>query len=274
MTGNTPSATVTLDFRCSVTQWTGENWDNVSLALTTGDQVSQLIQVPEPKRIDVSLGPTYIPPGFNAQPTLFGSPARQSMPPRGTGYSNDSDEPLQRRPAFGAGLMPVQAQTMLMENNAPPAITPQAQMMSSAVSEEIRHDYVRPSPQPAPPPLMSYPTSVVANLFGGQTPEVDTPSKTVSQLVSHVCFVRHFIVSEASLTPWGTRVARIRSRMSLMDLYLFLLTALHTMFSLLLSLCRQSSCESQCPVSTPGSITQCAAFSFSLSPFLNPKYPV
>lgn len=60
MTGNTPSPMARLDFRCTVTQWTGENWDNISLALTTGDQVSQLIQLPEPKRINISLSPTHI----------------------------------------------------------------------------------------------------------------------------------------------------------------------------------------------------------------------
>ncbi|KIK93784.1 hypothetical protein PAXRUDRAFT_828630 [Paxillus rubicundulus Ve08.2h10] len=53
--GNLPPSTTTLDFRCEVTQATGENWDNVKLMLTTASQGSQLVQLPEPKKIDIGL---------------------------------------------------------------------------------------------------------------------------------------------------------------------------------------------------------------------------
>ena len=76
MTGNTPSATVALDFRCTITQWTGEDWENISLALTTADQVSQLIQLPEPKRIDISLGQTSLFPPLFGQSGGFNPPTQ------------------------------------------------------------------------------------------------------------------------------------------------------------------------------------------------------
>ena len=151
MTGNTPSATVTLDFRCSVTQWTGENWDDVSLALTTGDQVSQLIQVPEPNRIDISLGPTSTFPLVSTQ-----EPARQPAEKRsGKVEPNRDCEPERRQ------VVPI------WDQQAPLPVAPV--------------------------------------LGASEAPGVEAPSKTVSWLISHVCFVRRFIVSEPSFTSWGVQ---------------------------------------------------------------------
>jgi hypothetical protein len=88
---NLPPSTVTLDFRCEVTQATGENWDNVKLTLTTASQESQLVQLPEPKKIDIGLtlpGPSFpgIGPGSRPQPFPFQSGGvfqniQRSLPP-------------------------------------------------------------------------------------------------------------------------------------------------------------------------------------------------
>ncbi|KAF8838853.1 hypothetical protein BDN67DRAFT_970913 [Paxillus ammoniavirescens] len=89
--GNLPPSTITFDFRCEVTQATGENWDNVRLTLTTASQDSQLVQLPEPKKIDIGLtlpGPSFpgIGPGLRPQPFPFQSGGvfhnlQRSLPP-------------------------------------------------------------------------------------------------------------------------------------------------------------------------------------------------
>ncbi|KAG8212848.1 hypothetical protein J3R82DRAFT_11165 [Butyriboletus roseoflavus] len=99
MSGNMPSPMVRLDFRCTVTQWTGENWENVSLALTTADQVSQLIQLPEPKKIDIRVALPQTFPRAN-QPTscMFGS---SSQPSQGTSFFGTASFGAQNREQQG-----------------------------------------------------------------------------------------------------------------------------------------------------------------------------
>ena len=209
MTGNVPPPTVKLDFRCTVMQWTGEIWENISLALTTATQVSQLIQLPEPKKINISLGPTNV-----FQPTAD------------TWTERDRDREIRTR-----------------------AVGRQCSLIAK-IEAASQH------PPPSVPPAPSVDS------------ESDVPSQTVSQLISHVCIVRHATSSETSLALsrlWNSRIARIRSRISRMEVYLSLLTMLNIMYWLPRSPSRRSSCVSWCPVSTPASITQCVAFSPSFS---------
>ncbi|KAH0833405.1 hypothetical protein J3R83DRAFT_12511 [Lanmaoa asiatica] len=150
MTGNTPSLTVRLDFRCTVTQWTCENWENVSLVLTTADQVSQLIRLPEPKRIDISLGPIHVV----QQPSMAPLPSQPIV-------IQPSWPSWDRRPGlFGAP-------SAISEQQLPPPHEPSYAQPTRACVPQIN------------PPLL--PPSPVAN----EAFEVDAPSQTVSQLISH-----------------------------------------------------------------------------------------
>ena len=163
MTGNTPSPTVTLDFRCTVSQWTGENWENISLSLTTANQVSQLIQVPEPKKINISLGPTsFFPPAYAPRLGLFGQPASQgafnapatSLRQRDEGVERDRDR----------------------ERPAPP--------QQEFFGQQPHFGSAAPIP---PIPVVD------------EAPQRDAPSQSVSQLISRVCVVFHAIFFETSL---------------------------------------------------------------------------
>lgn len=185
MTGNTPSPTVTLNFRCTVTQWTEENWENVSLVLTTVDRVSQLIQLPEPKRIDISLGPTHgvhqPATALQPQPIVIEPPnplyynghramASRGAVPRSEGVEHDRNRNRDHDRDIQRGWDEISAVQL------PPA---QRQL-----------PYVHAAP----------PASVVV-----QDSVLGAPSQTVCQLISHVCAVHQSILSEKLLTfvSWG-----------------------------------------------------------------------
>ncbi|KAF8556484.1 hypothetical protein OG21DRAFT_614310 [Imleria badia] len=147
MTGNTPSPTVTLDFRCMVSQWTGENWENISLALTTAE-VSQLIYLPEPKKINISLGPTIgFPPTNPPRFGIFGQPINSNAPAA----------PQLRQLDEGAEC----------DRDRERQIPPQQQLWGVQQSQFGR----AASPMP-PMPVVD------------EAPNLDAPSQTVSQLIS------------------------------------------------------------------------------------------
>ncbi|KAG6372192.1 hypothetical protein JVT61DRAFT_7985 [Boletus reticuloceps] len=147
MTGNTPSPTVTLDFRCTVTQWTGENWENISLALTTANQVLQLIRLPEPKKIDISLRPSNV---FHQPTNAFHRPANAPQ-----------------AALFGAPAAPLSRSSVLASATASIDIPGQRPPNQAPIAQLANF-----------PP--GSPTTVVV-----ETPEAEAPSQGVSQLISH-----------------------------------------------------------------------------------------
>ncbi|KAG0705831.1 hypothetical protein DFH29DRAFT_1077424 [Suillus ampliporus] len=48
-----PSSSVGLTYRCQISQSTGENWDNVELAVTKAESNAPLLELPEPKKMEI-----------------------------------------------------------------------------------------------------------------------------------------------------------------------------------------------------------------------------
>jgi hypothetical protein len=64
-----PSSSVVLTYRCQISQSTGENWDNVELAVTTSEPHIPLVGLPEPKKMQIRQQ------GFLSQPDSYHQPA-------------------------------------------------------------------------------------------------------------------------------------------------------------------------------------------------------
>ncbi|KAF8124731.1 hypothetical protein EV363DRAFT_1403015 [Boletus edulis] len=176
MTGNTPSPTVTLDFRCTVTQWTGENWENIGLALTTANQVLQLIRLPEPKKIDISLRLSNV---FRQPTSAFHQPMNAFNQPM-----NAFNQPMnafnQPTNAFHQPANAPQAALF----GAPAAPLSRSSALPASATAVIDIPGQRPPNQAPIAQLANFPpgspTTVVV-----ETPEAEAPSQGVSQLISH-----------------------------------------------------------------------------------------
>ncbi|KAG1759213.1 hypothetical protein EDD22DRAFT_907092 [Suillus occidentalis] len=69
-TDSIPSSSVVLTYRCQISQSTGENWDNVELAVTTAKHHVHSVGLPEPKKMEIRQQQ-----GFLSQPDSYRQPA-------------------------------------------------------------------------------------------------------------------------------------------------------------------------------------------------------
>lgn len=74
-TDSVPSSSVVLTYRCQISQSTGENWDNVELAVTTAKHYVLSIGLPEPKKMEIRQQQ-----GFLSQPDSYRQPAVNPQP--------------------------------------------------------------------------------------------------------------------------------------------------------------------------------------------------
>ncbi|KAG1868630.1 hypothetical protein F4604DRAFT_1956340 [Suillus subluteus] len=77
-----PSSSVVLTYRCQISQSTGENWDNVELAVTTAELRVPSVGLPEPKKMEIRQQ------GFLWQPDSNHQPAVRPIGPRVTPFWN------------------------------------------------------------------------------------------------------------------------------------------------------------------------------------------
>lgn len=74
-TDSVPSSSVVLTYRCQISQSTGENWDNVELAVTTAKHHVHSVGLPEPKKMEIRQKQ-----GFLSQPDSYRQPVVNPQP--------------------------------------------------------------------------------------------------------------------------------------------------------------------------------------------------
>ncbi|KAG2031735.1 hypothetical protein BDR03DRAFT_1015846 [Suillus americanus] len=79
---STPSSSVVLTYLCQISQSTGENWDNVELAVITAEPHVPSVGLPEPKKMEIRQQ------GLLWQPDSYHQPAVRPIGPRVTPFWN------------------------------------------------------------------------------------------------------------------------------------------------------------------------------------------
>lgn len=107
-----PSSSVVLTYRCQISQSTGENWDNVELAVTTAKPRVPSVGLPEPKKMEIrqqgSLfqSDAYHQPAVRTQVTPFWNAPVHASPfgniPSSTVFGSFQSVPHQADPSQGS----------------------------------------------------------------------------------------------------------------------------------------------------------------------------
>ena len=194
--------------------------------------MSQLIQLPEPKKVNISLTSFFPNQLVNVTYGAFGQPQQWPFP---EAVEHNREREVQAAPQPTA-LLRRMAQAPTASFSAPSAPLALVQAAARRLAPERLAYQNSPVDVPAPPRPQAQ--TVI------ETPEVDAPSQTVSHLIAHV---RYVVFSGTALTLLGLgkfRTARILLPTLPVDLSSFLLTTLHIMYWLLPFLFKRSSCAS------------------------------
>ncbi|KAH7884852.1 hypothetical protein F5I97DRAFT_1929687 [Phlebopus sp. FC_14] len=218
-TGDSPSPSVCLNFRCKITQRTGENWDNVELMLTTGSPTSQLIRLPEPKTTDIGLGRTA--PATRGSVSVFGQaamPAQVSesaapVSPSRPIWANNAPQPyfhVDNSPAQGYGLFggPVAPETPSQGVSAGPpspsrgeGLFGTASLQTALFSQPLTDVTPQPEPQVASviqPPTLPSPAAPARAAAPPLPPVSQLISQASKDPITHIARGHIFVPSDGT----------------------------------------------------------------------------